>query len=1187
MILLFIEKKKKIKRILQILRTCFSIRIISDYHEIDFESIDDEGKSEIFYVKNIPSTKRIIKISARVDSIFLYSRKKHKNKALKIKNLMIINSLEDLISLIVNQGKRKEKLYFPKGTFGELIEIEFNKKHVILNYSDNINKYFPNHINLLISDLFDSESIEQIENSRIKGDENYIAKRIYLRSLQDKKVFFELIDFACTDADTYGIVLKEASHIKNKEELLSKEEANLHSLIENANDAIWSVDKNYYVLTANNYFREIFLSMFNAKLQIGDYIHSAVPDIVKELWSQRYNRALDGERFRIVEKFSFGGEDYDAEVFFSPILDNKDITGVSIIARDITERKRIEKDLLSSEQKYRLLIESASESIYSINSNGIFTSMNKFGAEQLGYSQKEVVGKSMWDLFPKEIADKQMERIDEVLVASERRRFESFSIVSGKERWFYNSLVPIKNGDGFSHSVLGISHDITELKIAEEALRNSENRYREIVEKGGVCIVTYGVDGKIIFCNNRFARLFGRNEDELLGMEIWKLIHPEDNEFFISLHEMNMKGTEVKGRFEVRGIKREKEDLTFEVENVLLEEDDEITGVRAYIWDISDRKKIENALKESEERYKTIFTSDVDTFIILDSQGNILEFNNRALHLYGYKREEFSLLNCKDLTDSQHFEQLLNILNIKIDEWYSSETVHLRKNGEKLHVSIHGKKVKINDELNNLLIVRDISARKKAENELKYSEKKIRTIFNSVPNIIFVIDLKGKIIEINDTMLKLCRHKTDLSRFINSNIGNFISLGEKLSIGEFLQTIMVNDIVSGIEGRFMCTSKREMSVEINGGLIKNDMEDPIGYILVMEDITQRMEAEEKIIRTEKRYTSLFNEALDMLNFVDSEGKIVDVNKIELKTLGYIKEELIGKEFYEIIDEEYLQITKQKYEHVINGKTIDGLRSRLVKKNNERVDVEISAIPEMIGDKIIGNRTFMKNITEKLVLEKNLKKSHSELQNLTRYLENAIEEERTKLSRDVHDIVGQNLTAIRMDINWILEHSSEDASLKKLKSMLKIVEELIITVQKISTELRPGMLDDLGLEAAFEWYCDEFQKRFGVKCILNMEKKELILSDENRTILFRIFQEALTNVARHSKAKNVEISVKLENDNIQMQILDDGIGITENKIDSPSSLGLIGMRERAKMGNGVFSISPLKKGTLVTVILPIK
>lgn len=101
------------------------------------------------------------------------------------------------------------------------------------------------------------------------------------------------------------------------------------------------------------------------------------------------------------------------------------------------------------------------------------------------------------------------------------------------------------------------------------------------------------------------------------------------------------------------------------------------------------------------------------------------------------------------------------------------------------------------------------------------------------------------------------------------------------------------------------------------------------------------------------------------------------------------------------------------------------------------------------------------------------------------------------------------------------------------------------------------------------------------------EKELILSDENRTILFRIFQEALTNVARHSKAKNVEISVKLENDNIQMQILDDGIGITENKIDSPSSLGLIGMRERAKMGNGVFSISPLKKGTLVTVILPIK
>jgi signal transduction histidine kinase len=192
-----------------------------------------------------------------------------------------------------------------------------------------------------------------------------------------------------------------------------------------------------------------------------------------------------------------------------------------------------------------------------------------------------------------------------------------------------------------------------------------------------------------------------------------------------------------------------------------------------------------------------------------------------------------------------------------------------------------------------------------------------------------------------------------------------------------------------------------------------------------------------------------------------------------------------------------------------------------------------------------------------------------------------------ISRELHDELGQSLTAVKMDLSSILKNTGNIKSVTpKLDKTLKLVDGIIKDVQRISSELRPGILDDLGLTSAIEWHCEEFEARTGIKCELNLEEIR-IKNPQKNTGIYRILQESLTNIARHSEAKNVIVRLKQIKEDINLVIRDDGIGIPEEKMESNSSLGLIGIRERIKQFNGRIDIESVKdKGTKISVIIPI-
>ena len=227
-------------------------------------------------------------------------------------------------------------------------------------------------------------------------------------------------------------------------------------------------------------------------------------------------------------------------------------------------------------------------------------------------------------------------------------------------------------------------------------------------------------------------------------------------------------------------------------------------------------------------------------------------------------------------------------------------------------------------------------------------------------------------------------------------------------------------------------------------------------------------------------------------------------------------------------------------------------------------------------------------TEKLkASEANLLEAKKQLEQMNEYLIMAIEEERSSLSLQVHDELGQAMTALKMDLSWLRQNRmNEEAANEKIDRMVQMTNDVIRKVQRISSELHPGLLDDLGLVAAIEWYCREFSERTGIICDLDLEENEAILPDINLA-LFRVFQEAMTNIIRHAQASTVEIQLR-HTPNTLLTIGDNGVGIASEKVTSGKSFGIIGMRQRISRCGGTVEISSNNgKGTLVTVNIPNK
>lgn len=209
--------------------------------------------------------------------------------------------------------------------------------------------------------------------------------------------------------------------------------------------------------------------------------------------------------------------------------------------------------------------------------------------------------------------------------------------------------------------------------------------------------------------------------------------------------------------------------------------------------------------------------------------------------------------------------------------------------------------------------------------------------------------------------------------------------------------------------------------------------------------------------------------------------------------------------------------------------------------------------------------------------------------LSSYLQEAREEERKNIAREIHDELGQLLTTMKIHLALLPEEIKNDvtAALQRTTELKKQVDIAIGTVKNIITKLRPGLLDDLGLVAAIEWQAHEFQERTGIVCDLCLPAEELHLNPELTTAIFRIFQETLTNISRHANATRVTIHFGKSKNLLELIVADNGRGISDEEINNPHSFGIIGIRERVQSWNGTITITGQpENGTTIAITIPI-
>lgn len=581
-----------------------------------------------------------------------------------------------------------------------------------------------------------------------------------------------------------------------------------------------------------------------------------------------------------------------------------------------------------------------------------------------------------------------------------------------------------------------------------------------------------------------------------------------------------------------------------------------------------------------------------DAILSTDPYLNIVSWNKGAEDIYGYKKGDVigkplgSFL--KSTIDAQESERLLIDLNNK--GYYNAEYIFfdIKQQPVNVQASVTVLRNQEQEITGYVAVHRDISERKKLEKQLKefnqqleiqVKEKtaELRDVFERISDAFIGIDNDHKVVYVNKKAELL--FSIDSSQLTNTSVYDLFSTSE----GEVETAI--NETFISREYIYLETwlTRFQKWFELN------IYPSPSGLSIYIRDITIRKKALLELNASEEKYRLFFENSMDGILLTDGKGHIFSANKAATEIFGMTEEEICRGGRTAILDEtdpnwpRFFE-TRNKF-----GKAQGELRH--FRKDGSTFLAEITSVKfrNAIGEE--QTNTIIRDITERKRAEEELNESYQQIRRLTAYLQKVREEERANIARDIHDELGQQLTVMKMDLSWMKKKikSGEVETLPaKMDEIQEIIDGTVSSVRRIATDLRPSLLDDIGLIAAIEWEVDMFTKRTGIKVNLLKPDSPVEMPAEYVTGLFRILQESLTNIIRHASATQVDIHLKNQNNEFILYIEDNGTGFDMNTVAGKKTLGLLGMKERSAMMEGIFTVhsEPLK-GTKLEVRVPLR
>ncbi len=470
----------------------------------------------------------------------------------------------------------------------------------------------------------------------------------------------------------------------------------------------------------------------------------------------------------------------------------------------------------------------------------------------------------------------------------------------------------------------------------------------------------------------------------------------------------------------------------------------------------------------------------------------------------------------------------------------------------------------------------DVTERRQVESALRESEARLRTIFESEPECVTLIDQQGRVIEMNPAGLAMV--ETDSIDVLRGRtVVDLVAPGQRAAFARLHRRVFAGEPATlefeiiGLQGKRSWLAMHAVPLRDASGAI-------YALLGIARDVSRRRIAERALVESEERFCKAFYaNALPLMITRMADGMILDANEALTRLLNRSRDEVIGQTTIAlgIIDATHRATVIETLKQT--GVVSDIALEVRTKEGMPRTGL-LSLVRIVLGGQDCTLGTY-RDITEAKRAEEQLRASRAALRSLATRQQDIREDERTRIAREIHDSLGQALTALKLQLAAAQDAAAwaTPALSGRLHETSVMVDDLVKSVRRIASELRPPILDQLGLPAALEWLAQDFSRRTGIHCKATILATNVGIKSELGTALFRIVQEALTNVLRHSQATRVSIELGLQSGCVTLEINDDGRGITEAGTTGPASLGILGMRERAAALGGVLEVAPRQQG----------
>lgn len=923
------------------------------------------------------------------------------------------------------------------------------------------------------------------------------------------------------------------------------------------------------------------------------------------------------------------------------------ITNYIASLTDLTKRKEVEKELAKQKEFIRLIIDSDPSMIFAKDADGRFLFANETMAKNYGQTTESIVGKFNWELVGNSSQVTAYNQANREVLDTQQQRVavEETQLADGRKRWFRTIRKPLIQDDG-SGSVLTIATDITDIKEAEISLQKLNRALlmlgaynavlahiedeqslltevcKLIVETGGYHMAWVGYAEHDPECSVRPVASYGFDDGYVDEANIsWadserghgptgcavRTGMTQFNESFLDPQLAPWRQEAVTRGFQssiaiplfcerracgVMTIYSTQTNVFDADEVKLLEElGANLSFGIATLRARAERVQAVERLRQSEEHFRFLTERSTDMVYLMSIPSGRYEYvSPAATQLFGYTPEEFydssmlirQVIHPDWRTDFE--TQWERLLAGEVPPTYEYQIVH--KSGETRWMNQRNSPIRSADGSGALIailgVVTDVTERKQAEG----SRIQLSEALKQTQEAVVLADQNYCYSYVNPAYVRLFGYSEEelLGRPVNEVMGGVDGTMQPH------QTFDISTEQGLFRGEVIRKAKdgRLVPVLLSFASIKNDYGQITGYVANMTDLSERKQSEDALQKQKEFMWHVLDTDPNLIFVKNAEGKFILVNQAMADACGRTVQEMIWKSNAEIYPDQPQDVAgflAADREVIQERREVVLTESALLPDGRKRwyLTIKRPLIEDSGSVNVLG---IAMDITEQRLSEIKLAESYKELQRLSSHLENALEDERTRIARELHDEMGATLAAMKMRVAWLasrlpaqMQHLAEEAG-----HISELVSDGIQTVRQIVHKLRPSPLEDVGLAAAIEDYVKKFRQHTGIECMLALPGQVLAPDQGQAATLFRILQESLSNVAKHAQASRVDIILTKRGKSLLLVVEDNGIGFELGRKEK--SFGLLGIRERALMAGGRARISSEPgEGSRISISIP--